>query len=104
MKKYASTFIYDIKQLDEEYHQLDSQIEASVQQIKGYLGKECWENKTQGLLSVVYYWDSLEALQQLVNNPQHLKAKQQHTQWLNNYKVIIAEVIREYGHLEHISK
>ena len=55
MKKYASTFIYDIKQLDEEYHQLDSQIEASVQQIKGYLGKECWENKTQGLLSVVYY-------------------------------------------------
>lgn len=103
MKKYTSTFIYDIKQIDEAYRQLDAQIEDFVRTIDGYLGKECWENKEKGLLSVVYYWSSLEALQQLVTHPQHLKAKQLHQQWLNQYKVVIAEVVREYGELETLS-
>lgn len=28
----------------------------------GYLGEESWENTATGLISNVYYWESLEAL------------------------------------------
>jgi hypothetical protein len=31
----------------------------------GFSGEETWENTAAGLVSNVYYWDSLEALQQL---------------------------------------
>lgn len=43
--------------------------------IPGYLGEESWENAATGLVSNVYYWESLEALQQLIRHPLHLQAK-----------------------------
>jgi hypothetical protein len=41
--------------------------------------------------------DSLEALQVLMNDPSHLLAKAGHAKWLDGYRVVIAEVQREYG-------
>jgi heme-degrading monooxygenase HmoA len=48
-------------------------------------------------VSNVYYWDSLEALQQLMKHPSHLEAKQKQSKWLNGYRVEISEIIRAYG-------
>jgi hypothetical protein len=48
-------------------------------------------------VSNVYYWRSLEALQTLMQHPEHLKAKAAQAQWLNGYQVVISQVLRTYG-------
>ena len=94
---YSSTFIFATRQFDEAFHRLDRQIAAMAKEIPGYLGEETWENPASGLTSNVYYWDSLEALQQLVRHPDHLKAKNEQAKWLAGYQVVISQVIRLYG-------
>lgn len=59
-----------------EFHAPDARIAQIARSIPGYLGEESWENRATGLLSNVYYWESLEALQTLMQHPEHLRAKQ----------------------------
>jgi heme-degrading monooxygenase HmoA len=94
---YSSTFIFATKQFDDAFHRLDQEIAAMAKEIPGYLGEETWENSATGLVSNVYYWDSLEALQQLVQHPSHLKAKAAQANWLDGYQVVISQVLRTYG-------
>jgi heme-degrading monooxygenase HmoA len=94
---YSSTFIFATKQFDDAFHRLDQQIAAMAKAIPGYLGEETWENTALGLVSNVYYWESLEALQALVKHPLHLQAKARQDNWLDGYQVVISEVIRTYG-------
>lgn len=94
---YTSTFIFAKKEFDDEFHALDQAIAAAAKAIPGYRGEESWENPASGLVSNVYYWDSLEALQVLMTDPSHLLAKAGHAKWLEGYRVVIAEVRREYG-------
>jgi len=94
---YTSTFIFAKKQFDDEFHALDQAIAAAARAIPGYRGEESWENASTGLVSNVYYWDSLEALQALMSDPSHLLAKARQATWLDGYRVVIAEVQREYG-------
>lgn len=94
---YSSTFIFAKKQFDEEFYRLDQAIAEAAKQIPGYLGEESWENASAGLVSNVYYWESLEALQVLMQHPKHLEAKASQTKWLNSYQVVISQVIKTYG-------
>ncbi len=94
---YSSTFIFATQQFDEEFHRLDQAIAAMAKAIPGYLGEETWEDPATGLVSNVYYWESLEALQALMQHPKHLEAKADQAKWLNGYQVIIAQVLRTYG-------
>ena len=94
---YTSTFIFAKKQFDDAFHRLDQEIAAVAKATPGYLGEETWENPSTGLVSNVYYWSSLEALQKLVQHPRHLEAKAAQQNWLAGYQVIISEVIRTYG-------
>ena len=94
---YSSTFIFAKKQFDDEFHRLDQAIAEAAKSIPGYLGEETWENPATGLISNVYYWDSLDALQVLMQHPRHLEAKAAQARWLDGYKVVISEVLRTYG-------
>lgn len=94
---YSSTFIFATKQFDETFHRLDQEIAAMAKAIPGYLGEETWENTSTGLISNVYYWESLDALQELVKHPSHLKAKAGQGNWLAGYEVVISQVLRTYG-------
>lgn len=94
---YSSTFIFGKKQFDDEFHALDAEIARVARAIPGYRGEESWENPSTGLFSNVYYWDSLEALQQLMADPRHRQAKAAQGRWLDGYKVVVAQVLREYG-------
>lgn len=94
---YSSTFVFAKKQYDEEFHRLDEVIAAAAKEIPGYLGEETWENPSTGLISNVYYWESLEALQALVQHPKHAEAKARHENWLAGYQVVISQVIKTYG-------
>jgi heme-degrading monooxygenase HmoA len=94
---FSSTFIFAKKQYDAEFHALDTVIAEVAKSTPGYLGEENWENSATGLVSNVYYWESLEALQQLMKHPSHLEAKQKQANWLNGCRVEISVVIRTYG-------
>ena len=94
---YSATFTFAKGQYDEEFHRLDQQIAEMARAAPGYLGEEAWENPANGLVSNVYYWESLEALQALINHPQHLEAKAKQGRWLAGYQVVIAQVLRVYG-------
>ncbi len=94
---YTSTFIFRAGQYDDEFHRLDRQIADMARAIPGYAGEETWENAAAGLIQNVYYWESEEALQQLITHPIHLEAKSKHARWLDGYRVVISKVMREYG-------
>jgi heme-degrading monooxygenase HmoA len=94
---YSATFIFDKKQFDEDFYRLDQLIAEAAQEIPGYLGEEAWENPANGRVANVYYWDSLESLQLLINHPKHQQAKAAQANWLKGYQVIIAQVVRAYG-------
>jgi heme-degrading monooxygenase HmoA len=94
---YSSTFIFAAGQYDEEFYRLDEQIAEVARSIPGYLGEESWESSVTGRVSNVYYWQSMNALQQLIKHPKHIEAKEKQHQWLNGYQVIIAQVVRAYG-------
>jgi heme-degrading monooxygenase HmoA len=94
---YTSTFIFARKEFDDEFHALDQAIAAAAKAIPGYRGEEAWENPTTGLVANVYYWDTLEALEDLMRHPSHLIAKSGYAKWLAGYRVVIAEVRSEYG-------
>jgi len=101
---YSATFIFAKGNFDDAFHRLDQQIADAARSLPGYLGEEAWENATTGLVSNVYYWDSLEALQALVRHPRHLQAKAGQSEWLAGYQVVISEVIRMHGDskLDHL--
>ena len=94
---YSSTFIFSKKQFDDEFHRLDQTIAHTARNIDGYLGEEAWENPSTGLVCNVYYWSSLQALEKLIDDPAHRQAKSNQAQWLNGYKVVIAQVKNVYG-------
>ena len=94
---FTSTFTFAAGAYDDEFHALDARIAEMARAIPGYLGEETWDNTAAGLISNVYYWDSMEALQQLMSHPAHREAKQAQARWLKGYQVVIAQVVRSYG-------
>ena len=94
---YPSTFTFEKGAFGDEFYAVDAEIAQIAKSIPGYLGEEVWENPTTGLISNVYYWESMDALQVLIRHPAHISAKERQAQWLNGYQVVIAEVVRVYG-------
>ena len=94
---FSSTFTFAKGDFDTAFHALDAEIAQIAKSIPGYLGEEAWENPANGLVSNVYYWESMDALQALVQHPSHLAAKMRQGQWLQGHQVVIAEVMRSYG-------
>jgi len=94
---FTATFTFAAGTFDDEFRALDAQIADAAKRIPGYLGEEVWENPTSGLISTVYYWENMQALQALMNHPAHLAAKREQARWLNGYHVVIAQVIGSYG-------
>lgn len=94
---YSATFIFAKKQYDDRFYRLDEEIAAMAKSIPGYLSEETWENPANGQVCNVYYWETLEALQQLIKHPRHQEAKASQSDWLDGYRVVISQVLRQYG-------
>lgn len=94
---FTATFTFARRQFDAEFHALDDAIAQFARSLPGYLGEESWENPAEGLTSTVYHWDSLEALQRLIEHPAHRLAKQRQSEWLAGYRVTVAQVVARYG-------
>jgi heme-degrading monooxygenase HmoA len=94
---YSATFIFAKGEWNDEFYRLDEEIARIAKSTPGYLGEESWENTTTGLVSNVYYWESLESLELLMRHPAHLEAKSKQSAWLNGYQVVISQVLKTYG-------
>jgi len=94
---YTATFTFEKREFDDEFHAIDNEIARIAKSTPGYLGEESWTSASTGLVSTVYYWETLDALEALIKHPLHIMAKQRQAQWLNGYKVVIAEVLCSYG-------
>ena len=94
---YTATFTFAKRQFDDDFHALDQVIAATAKSLPGYLGEESWENPAAGLISNVYYWESMEALRALIDHPDHQAAKREQSRWLAGYQVVIAQVVGSYG-------
>lgn len=94
---YMSTFTFATGEFDDEFHALDHAVSEVARSISGYLGEESWENHATGLVSNVYYWTTMEALQELMAHPAHIAAKQRQARWLKGYQVVIAQVVLCHG-------
>lgn len=46
---------------------------------------------------VVYYWESLDALESFGADADHKRAKQRWTEWYDAYEVTVTEVLETYG-------
>lgn len=94
---FTTTFTFSKRQFDDAFHVLDQVIATTAKSLPGYLGEESWENPATGVISNVYYWESMEALQALIEHPAHQAAKREQSRWLAGYQVVIAQVVRSYG-------
>lgn len=59
---FSSTFIFESKTYDAEFHQRNDRIAEQARAIVGFLGEEEWHNDETGLHAEVYYWSSRERL------------------------------------------
>lgn len=94
---HTATFTFAKREFDDEFHALDQAIAQLARAMPGYIGEETWENPATGLISNVYYWESLEALRALIEHPLHQEAKRRQARWLDGYQVVIAQVTHAYG-------
>ncbi|MFK4759828.1 antibiotic biosynthesis monooxygenase family protein [Microbacterium sp. ZW T5_45] len=94
---YTSTFIFRSTGYDDEFHTRNDEIAERARAIPGFLGEEEWGNDRTGLHSEVYYWESLDALHQLIGMDAHRDAKGRRERWIDSYRVVIAEVLSTYG-------
>ena len=99
----SATFIFKPGQYDEEFHRLDAVIMDAALATPGYIGAERWWSEDRSERSVVYYFESQEALRAFSRDETHLEAKRQATRWYDAYRVVISEVISSHseGEMAH---
>ena len=94
---FTSTFTFAQREVDDQFRALDEVIAQVARSTPGYLGEETWQHPGNGLVSNVYYWESMASMQALMAHPAHVEAKQRQRRWLAGYQVVIAQVIGSYG-------
>lgn len=94
---YLVTFRLDPGEYDEEFHELNDAIQAAAEDTEGYLGKRTWKAPESEEVLVIYYWESLDALELFGADSDHKRAKQRWTEWYDAYEVTVTEVVKTYG-------
>ncbi|UTF52552.1 antibiotic biosynthesis monooxygenase family protein [Natronosalvus rutilus] len=94
---YLVTFRLDPGEYDAEFHELNDSIQAVAEETDGYRGKRTWNDPASDEVLVVYYWETLDALDAFGADADHKRAKQRWTEWYDAYEVTITDVIETYG-------
>ncbi|MCD2200285.1 hypothetical protein LPA44_10315 [Halobacterium sp. KA-4] len=94
---YLVTFRLDPGEYDDEFHELNDRIQAAAEDTDGYRGKRTWNNPESDEMLVVYYWESLDGLDEFGAVDYHERAKGRWTEWYDAYEVTVTEVLDSYG-------
>lgn len=93
----SATFIYEKKEIDDTYLELDQQIAEAARRTPGYIGEEGWLSSDSGRISTVYYWESVAALREFMKDATHRHAKANYRNWIHGYRVEISRILKRYG-------
>ena len=91
--RFSATFTFAPGDYDEEFHRLNALIDRAAEENPGFVAKESWVSPDEARRSVVYYWDSREALKTFSKHPDHIEAKRRYREWYEGYEVFIAKVL-----------
>ncbi|MBT8401267.1 MAG: DUF4188 domain-containing protein [Rhodothermia bacterium] len=94
---YKATFKFRIHTRDDQFDLFNEAIDAAARRNPGFVRKESWVGSDGDDRAVVYYWDSLDALERFSSDPVHMEAKRRYREWYDGYAVEVAEIIRESG-------
>lgn len=94
---YLVTFRLDPGEYDATFHELNDAIEEAAEETEGYRGKRTWQDPESEEVLVVYYWDSLDALDAFGADDTHERAKARWTEWYDAYEVTVTEIVERYG-------
>ncbi|WP_058827870.1 antibiotic biosynthesis monooxygenase [Haloferax sp. Q22] len=94
---YLVMFRLDPGEYDAEFHELNDAIQVAAEDTEGYLSKRTWHASESEEILVVYYWESLDALESFGADSDHKEAKQRWTEWYDAYEVTVTEVVEAYG-------
>lgn len=101
MSTFLTSFIFDKKEYDDEFYALDAKIEAFTKATPGFIGMESYTDPQSSRVINNYYWSSRSAMESLMKNVEHLKAKELSGKWIAGYQVIIAKI--EGAHNDNMS-
>ncbi|WEF30091.1 hypothetical protein PYR66_10540 [Klebsiella aerogenes] len=92
MSLFLTSFIFEKKEYDDVFYQLDGWIDRYTQSLDGYIGMESYTNAASGRIINNYYWRDRQSMELMMNNLQHQQAKAQGRRWIAGYQTIIAEI------------
>lgn len=102
MSLFLSSFIFENKEYDQEFYQLDALIESYTLTLPGFIGMESVTDSVSGKTINNYYWRNREDMEKLMSEISHKKAKNQSQKWIKGYQVIVAEIQGAHNaNLEH---
>lgn len=100
------SFIFTPGAYDEEFHRLDSSIDAYAESLPGFLGVDRWQKEDGRSRNSIYYFSDMETVTTFSRFPDHVEAKAKYRQWYEGYQIVVSEVKASYGDggIPHISQ
>ena len=89
--------MFEPGEYDDEFHFLDSQIDAFASELSGFISVHRWISSDGRLRNSIYFFKDMGSVQALSKFPQHLVAKKEVKRWYKGYQILITEVTATYG-------
>ncbi len=90
-------FIFRPGTYDDDFHQLDGEIERFARSLAGFIGVEVWVSPDGAVKNASYYFADMAAVRELAAYPQHRQAKDENQRWYDGYRIVVSEVTASYG-------
>jgi hypothetical protein len=95
--KFTAAFIFQPGTYDDEFHELDAQIDAYAKALDGYVKTERWGSDDGKIRNSVYYFKNREAIALLARFEPHRVAKKNYAKWYKGYRIEVSEITQVYG-------
>lgn len=98
-------FLFKPGTYDDDFHDLDSKIDAYARSLPGFRAVETWKSSDGAIVNASYYFDDMASVRELSSFPDHLKAKGMYERWYDGYQIVVSEVRASYGdgRIEHVT-
>ena len=94
---FTAAFIFEPGTYDDEFHELDSQIDSYANSLDGYVKTERWVSDDGKIRNSVYYFSNRETIAKLARFEPHRVAKKNYAKWYKGYRIEVSEVTQVYG-------
>ena len=90
-------FIFRPGEYDDEFHRLDEEIDIFARSLPGFIDAQLWYSEDRTVVNASYTLATMEDVRRLSKFPAHLEAKTQVRRWYKSHRVIVSEVMLQYG-------